>query len=157
MPAFQRSTVLNTVLWAEWSLHQCSAVNGAVQCIGGSSMLRCFGWVGYFLKLLLFPVAGSHISWPLGHVVYVTNTWAALCMCWCFLEASGFCLPASVVDIKCLSFLPWSFPPAGTGEDLREEGRRECAADPKRFDSFSLFRTLFAMCSSAVDGDRVVG
>ena len=75
-------------------------------------------------------------------------------MCVVLLPSGSLCLPASLLDSRCLSFLPCSFDPAGPDEDLRKRADKSVLLTP--YNSFSLFlMVLFATCSS--DVDRVVG
>lgn len=75
-------------------------------------------------------------------------------MCVVLLPSGSCCLPVSLLDSRCLGFLPCSFYPAEPGEDLRKR------ADRNAVDSIQLIQPvdgLLPICSSDVDSDDVVG
>lgn len=77
-------------------------------------------------------------------------------MCVVPLPSGSLCLPASLLDSRCFSFLPCSFSPAGPDEDLRKRVDKSVVLTP--YNSFSLLlMVVFPICSSDVDSDGVVG
>lgn len=119
--------------------NQCCSAVGYGQRIGQ----QCFSpWVGGLLSGLFFIPSGWRVSYfTASGTLSVGIIWIVLYVCVVLLPSGNCCLPVSLLDSRCLSFLPCNFYSAGPGEDLRKRADRSVLLTP--YNSFGLFLMVF--------------